>query len=118
MGGSKEIVLPFLQGMDDSEQFTVIDVIVLFRRTQRLGQVHTGIRSLVESFCIKTALVAVSEVSDMTKNGEVMSGMARTGRRVKASLMVRKASSQEGVQSHQVFLLVRSWRGRCWKSRK
>jgi hypothetical protein len=28
MGGPQEIVSPFLQGMDDSEQFTVIDVIV------------------------------------------------------------------------------------------
>jgi hypothetical protein len=32
---------PFLQGIDDSEQFSVVDVIVPFRRTQRFGQIRT-----------------------------------------------------------------------------
>jgi hypothetical protein len=47
----------------------------------------------------------MSEVSDMMKKGEETLGMERMGRRV-------KVSSQAGVQSQQVFLLVRSWRGR------
>jgi hypothetical protein len=53
------------------------------------------------------ALVAVSEVSDITKNGEETLGMERTGRRVKVCLIVWKASSQAGVQFQWAFFLVR-----------
>jgi hypothetical protein len=39
MGSPKEVVSPFLQGVDDSEQFMVIDVIVSFHGTQHFRQI-------------------------------------------------------------------------------
>ena len=41
-GGSVEVVLPGFQGVDDSEEFLVIDVIVSFCWRERLGEVRAG----------------------------------------------------------------------------
>ena len=38
-GGAMEVVSPRLQGMDDSEEFAVVDVIISFCRGERLGEV-------------------------------------------------------------------------------
>ena len=39
---SMEIVLPGFQGSDDSEEFPVIDIVVLFGRGEGLGKVGAG----------------------------------------------------------------------------
>ena len=41
-GGSVEVVVPRFQGADDSEELSVIDVVVLFCWGERLGEVGTG----------------------------------------------------------------------------
>ena len=41
-GGSVEVVLPGFQGVDDSEEFLVIDVIVSFCWREQLGEVRAG----------------------------------------------------------------------------
>ena len=38
-GGAMEIVLPRFRGMDDSQKFLVIDIIVLFCRGEQLGKI-------------------------------------------------------------------------------
>ena len=38
--GSVEIISPGFQGANDSKEFTVIDVIVMFYENERLGEVH------------------------------------------------------------------------------
>jgi len=40
--GAVEVVSPGLKGTDDSEEFAIIDVIVLFCLRERLGEVGTG----------------------------------------------------------------------------
>ena len=42
-GGSKEIVSPGVQGSHDCEEFSVIDIIVSFGWSERLGEVGTGV---------------------------------------------------------------------------
>ena len=44
MGGSLDILLPFLQCKDYSEEFTIIDVIVPLSRDKRLREVYTWVR--------------------------------------------------------------------------
>ena len=41
--GPMEVVLPGFQSMDNSEEFSVIDVIVLFCWGERLGKVGAGV---------------------------------------------------------------------------
>ena len=41
--GTVEVMPPGLQGMDDGEEFLVIDVVVPFCRDERLGQIGTGV---------------------------------------------------------------------------
>jgi hypothetical protein len=40
---SLKVVFPFLQGMDDSQEFLVIDIIVSFSRREGFQQIHTGV---------------------------------------------------------------------------
>ena len=43
MGGSLDVLLPFLQREDHSEEFTIIDVIVPLSRDKCLGEVCTWV---------------------------------------------------------------------------
>ena len=42
-GRSMEVMPPGLQGVDDCEEFLVIDVVVPFCRDEQLGKVGTGV---------------------------------------------------------------------------
>ena len=42
MTGALEVMVPVVQGMDDSEQFLIIDIIVSFSRGKCLRKVCTG----------------------------------------------------------------------------
>jgi hypothetical protein len=99
--------------MDNSEQFAVVDVIVSFCGTQRLGQIRTWMQVPIGVLLHQHGPDRGERGVGHDKDGEETSGMESTRRRVKASLMVRKASSQAGVQSQRAFFLVRSWRGRA-----
>ena len=39
-----EIVAPVVQGMDDSKELLIINVIASFSRGECLGQIHTGVK--------------------------------------------------------------------------
>ena len=41
--GAVEVVSPGLQGADDSEEFSVVDIVVSFRRDERLREVGVGV---------------------------------------------------------------------------
>ena len=41
--GSVEVVPPGFQSSDDSEEFPVIDVVVMFYRREQLGEVGAGV---------------------------------------------------------------------------
>ena len=70
-----------------------------------------GCKSPLKSVCIRTTLVAVSEVSVITVKGLVVSGRARTGPWVKVAFNVLNATSHSVIQSHFAPILVRLWRG-------
>ena len=41
-GGTVEVMSPGFEGMDDCQEFTVINIIVLFRQGEGLREVRTG----------------------------------------------------------------------------
>ena len=47
-GGTEKVVAPGIQGSHDSEQLSVIDVIVAFSRAERLGQVGTRVPFVID----------------------------------------------------------------------
>jgi hypothetical protein len=44
VSSAEKVVTPLLQGMDDGEQFMVIDIVVLFCGTQCLQEISTGVQ--------------------------------------------------------------------------
>ena len=43
MTGALEVMTPVIQGMDDGEQFPIVDIVILFCRGKCLRKVHTGV---------------------------------------------------------------------------
>jgi hypothetical protein len=113
MGGAQEVMPPFLQGMDDSEQLAVIDVIVPFCGTQRFGQICTRMQVPI-GVPLHQHGPSRSERGighDKERGGDIGHGKHRlTGKGV--------LDGEEGIltgrgRSQQAFFLVRSWRGRA-----
>ena len=108
---SGEVMLPFFESLNDGKKFPIRDVILCWGEGGRVEA--QGWRSLLESFCISTPPVAIKEVSVMTKNGFIVSGMWITGAKRNTSLSLINTSSCSCFQSKGTPFLVKSWRGQA-----
>ena len=111
MFSSGEIVAPFLQGLGDSEEFPIIDIVILFCRGKGGRMIGTGMEIPVGVFCMSIPPVAVREASVMTKNGLVVSGILITGAERNVSLSLINVSSCSFPHKKIIPFLVRLWSG-------
>ena len=64
-----EVMMPMVKDMDNSEDFSVVYIVVPFCRGEHLGKVHTGWRLPLSSFYMRTPPLARREALVMTMKG-------------------------------------------------
>ncbi|KIJ19505.1 hypothetical protein PAXINDRAFT_69511 [Paxillus involutus ATCC 200175] len=50
MNSSLEIMVPHFQGVDDGEEFSIVDVVVPFGRREHFRQIDAGVKFAVDIF--------------------------------------------------------------------
>ena len=74
VGSAGEVLLPFRKGMYGREEFTIIDVIIPFSRSEDFQEVCARVHIAVSVFLHEDPPEAVREASVMTKKGLVWLG--------------------------------------------
>ena len=113
MFSSGEVMMPFLQGLDDSKELSIIDGIVLIGGRKGGRMVSTGVKVSVGVFCISTPPEAVREVLVMTKKGLAVSGILITGVERNICLSFMNVSSCSFLQWKVTPFLVKLWSGQA-----
>ena len=66
MLSSSKIMMLFLEGLDDCEEFPIIDVVILFCRREGCGMIGTWVEVTVGVLCMSIPPAAVNEASVMS----------------------------------------------------
>ena len=113
MFSSGEVMMPFLQGLDDSKELPIIDVVVSFCWGEGCRMVGTWMEIPIGVFCISTPPEAVREVLVMTKKGLAVSGILITGVERNICLSFMNVSSCSFPQWKVTPFLVKLWSGQA-----
>ena len=103
---------PFFQGLDDGEEFPVVNVIVSFFQGEGGRMIGTGVEIPIGILCMSTPPVAVREESVMMKNSLVVSGILITGTERNVSLSLMNMLSCSFPHWKMIPFFIKSWRGR------
>ena len=106
-------MVPMGNSVDDSKEFSIIDLIIAFCRSKRFRKIETGV--IIAIIVLLKEDSSSSDEGCVSGNSELLlgSGLRRTGAVQKASLILRKVSSCECDQMKETSFFVRSTRGRA-----